>query len=108
MYRKTDGILYFAGFLIRFHVKKAIPAFVYLQTQSSKYDRWVKIMSMRSGQPGINAEEYKTFEILFPCLEEQQKIANFLSNIDTKIENVNQEIKQMQSFKKGLLQQLFV
>ena len=108
LYRKTDGILYFAGFLIRFNVKKAIPAFVYLQTQSSKYDKWVKIMSMRSGQPGINAEEYKTFEILFPCLEEQQKIANFLSNIDIKIENTNQEINKMQNFKKGLLQKMFV
>jgi type I restriction enzyme S subunit len=70
LYRISDGILYFAGFLIRFHVKDAVPAFIYLQTQTSKYDKWVKVMSMRSGQPGINAEEYKTFEISFPCLAE--------------------------------------
>ncbi len=108
LYRKSDGILYFAGFLIRFHVKNAIPAFVYLQTQSSKYDKWVRVMSMRSGQPGINAEEYKTFEIPFPCIEEQQKIANFLSGIDSKIEQVNGELVKTQEFKKGLLQQLFV
>jgi type I restriction enzyme S subunit len=108
LYRKSDGVLYFAGFLIRFHVKKAIPAFVYLQTQSSKYDKWVRVMSMRSGQPGINAEEYKTFEIPFPCIEEQQKIAHFLSGIDGKIEQVNGELVKTQEFKKGLLQQMFV
>ncbi|OBX26818.1 type I restriction enzyme S subunit [Gelidibacter algens] len=108
LYRLPDGILYFAGFLIRFHIKEALPAFVYLQTQTSKYNKWVKIMSMRSGQPGINAEEYKTFKILLPCKEEQQKIANYLSAIDSKIETITQQIDKTQAFKKGLLQGMFV
>lgn len=50
----------------------------------------------------------REIEILVPCLEEQTKIANFLSAIDQKIKKVAQQIEESKQWKKGLLQQMFV
>jgi type I restriction enzyme S subunit len=61
-----------------------------------------------SSIPQINNKHIEPFIISTPCLKEQQKIANFLSGIDGKIEQVNGELVKTQEFKKGLLQQMFV
>jgi type I restriction enzyme S subunit len=56
----------------------------------------------------INGSDLKKFKIPFPSIEEQTKIASFLSAIDEKIEKTTQQLTQTETFKKGLLQQLFV
>lgn len=110
LYSVDDGIAYFAGFLIKFSLKLDLvnPYFLFAQTLTLDFDKWVITNSMRSGQPGINAEEYSSYIFKVPCLEEQTKIANFLSAIDQKIEVVAQQIEQAKQWKKGLLQQMFV
>lgn len=47
-------------------------------------------------------------KIQLPCLEEQTKIANFLSNIDNIIEEEKNKLEDLRQWKKGLLQQMFV
>ena len=57
---------------------------------------------------GISKTNLGKVELKVPSLEEQTKIANFLSAIDQKIEVVVQQIEQAKQWKKGLLQQMFV
>ena len=106
-YNIKDGKLYFAGFLIRFHINKANSKFIYYNTLKEDYNKWVALTSMRTGQPGINAEEYKNYKIKLPCLEEQEKIADFLSSVDKKISTTEEKLGLFKDYKKGIMQKIF-
>jgi len=58
--------------------------------------------------PSYNASDLKTIKINLSSLPEQTKIANFLSSIDNKIEQVGKQLDESKQFKKALLQQMFV
>ena len=57
---------------------------------------------------GFTNSDLKSISIFLPAVEEQKKIADFLSSVDNKINLVDTQITQTESFKKGLLQQMFV
>ena len=107
IYDKNDGNLYFAGFLIKFNINKAYPKFVFYNTLKDEYKNWVSVMSVRSGQPGINSNEYKKLPLNIPSLDEQKKISDFLESIDSKIDLLKKKYGYYQEFKKYLMQQIF-
>jgi len=78
--------------------------FLYYVLNNVRFEKYI----VGSTIPHIYFKDYSNEKISIPCYEEQQKIASYLSNIDTKIESVKIQITQTQTFKKGLLQQLFV
>ena len=56
----------------------------------------------------IGQEDISSVVIVLGEREEQQKIADFLSAIDQKIKLIGKELELAQTFKKGLLQQMFI
>jgi len=65
-------------------------------------------LSESSAQPGLAVNKLERLKLMAPSLPEQTKIANFLTALDRKIESVSTQITGMQTWKKGLLQQMFV
>ena len=107
LYRKSDGKLYYAGFLIRANVTEHNPYFVFSQLHTHRYWRWVSIMSARSGQPGINSQEYSSFPIFTTSLQEENKISTLLSLLDERIATQNKIIEKLESLIKGLNDSLY-
>lgn len=107
LYKKSDGNLYFAGFLIRANVTTHDPYFVFSQLHTHRYWRWVSIMSARSGQPGINSQEYSSFPIFTTSIDEENKIAKLLSLLDERIATQNKIIDKLQSLIKGIRNDVF-
>ncbi len=108
LYERKDGLLVYAGFLIKFrpNQEKLNPYFLKYFTNTATYWRWVEVMSVRSGQPGINSVEYGKLRLKLPKVKEQQKIASALSAADKEINVLKAQLSQLQSQKRGLMQVL--
>ena len=108
-YQQSDGNLYYAGFLIRINVNSGVDCgYVFQNTLTEAYKRWVVLESARSGQPGINAEQYKQYRFLLPPIETQKKISLLASNLDDLICKGKILLSQLEQVKTSLLQQLFI
>ncbi len=108
LYNTKDGLLVFAGYLIRFrpNEEKLIPGFLKSYTETKIYRNWVSAMSMRSGQPGISGQEYSHLPIPLPPLQEQKAIAKVLSDVDELITSIERLIDKKQKIKQGTMELL--
>lgn len=71
-------------------------------------DKYILLLSTKSSQPKIALDRIRNMTINLPSLEEQTKIANFLSLIDRKIELQEKLVDSLNLYKKGLLLEKFV
>ena len=109
LFDKKDGSLYFAGFLIRANIKESFNAnFIFQNTLTKNFDNFVSITSQRSGQPGINAKEYASFEFLCPSLAEQTTIGNFFKQLDDTIALHQREVEKYKKIKQAYLEKMFI
>ena len=108
IYRNSDGLVYYAGFLIRARIKEECDAeFVFQNTLTDRYNKYIAVTSQRSGQPGVNAQEYAEFEIKVPKKEEQTKIGTYFRNLDHLITLHQRKCDETKQLKKFMLQKMF-
>ena len=108
LYNETDGVLVYAGFLIKVSPNEKVldSNFLKFLTETSYYLNWVGLMSQRSAQPGINGIEYGNLLIPKLDLEEQNLITEKLKSIQRKLQTEETYLHKMQSLKKGLMEDL--
>jgi type I restriction enzyme S subunit len=85
---------------------------VYIQIYVSYYinqqlKKKIATLAKGSSISNVYNSDLKTLKINLPTKPEQQKIANFLTTIDTKIQQLRQKQELLENYKKGVMQQIF-
>jgi len=94
--------------LIVFKNIKLNNKFFYYYLTSNLFQKDIHKIKSTTGIPTITQKELLNLNIIYPSLEEQEKIVNLLSIVDKKIFAIDKNIQDIKEFKKGLLQQMFI
>lgn len=98
-YDGSDGVLVYAGFLIKFSIddNKVNPKILKYYTHSKPYFDWVHSFDTGGTRGNINAKTYGTMPIILPPRKIQDKIVSILKSLDDKIElnrRINENLEQ--------------
>lgn len=98
-YDGSDGVLVYAGFLIKFSIddNKVNPRILKYYTHSKPYFDWVHSFDTGGTRGNINAKTYGTMPIILPSRKIQDKIVSILKSFDDKIElnrRINENLEQ--------------
>ena len=85
-----------------------LPAFVYYMLSYWENQKKIKRIQMGAVQPSVKVSQFKFIKYLVPIKDEQEKIANLLSEIDKIIDIQIEKIELLKQRKQGLLQKMFV
>lgn len=85
---------------------KSLNTFIRYFLDSYFLQKFIERINVASAQANLNLGHLDKFNIVFPPLPEQQKIADILSEADAKIEKEQEQKAQLEQLKKGLMQQL--
>ena len=109
-YDKKDGVLVYAGFLIKFSIdpKKVNPKILKYYTHSQPYYDWIQTVDNGATRGNINAQVYASMPLLLPKRKEQDKIVSILSSLDDKIDLLYRENKTLEAMAEILFRKWFI
>ena len=89
-------------------VDKLTPCFAQFLLKNKNFRRRVVRLAQGSTRYNISKIQLMKEIVNLPNIPEQTKIANFLTSVDTKIEQIGKQLENTKQYKKALLQQMFV
>lgn len=114
LYKSTDGICLYAGYLIRLKVNTRImnPIYLFYCTKTNRYKDFIRISQKAAAQPNINAEIYSNYLVSFPQDKEiQQQIVTKLDILSAKCKKLEEAerktIAECDALKQAILRQAF-
>ncbi|WP_318521974.1 restriction endonuclease subunit S [Photobacterium leiognathi] len=81
--------------------------YLYSLLFSQSLTKQIDVISFGSAQPQLTVKEIKTLKVGYGSIEEQQKIADFLTSVNTKISQQTEKHRLLKEYKKGVMQQIF-
>lgn len=105
---KYENAQTFTTLILRLKLEKCNPFYICQFINSPLGKKYIKLTQIGGGQKNSGAGILEKMSIKLPCIEEQQKIADCLSSIDSLIQNQQKVVNTWQQRKKALLQQMFI
>ena len=89
LYKNEIGPAIFAGYLIRYilNTDLVLPEYLLYYTKTGIFKNWVLKNQRIAGQPNINGQEYLSFPVVLPPIEDQKEIVDKAKEISNKIKN---------------------
>ena len=91
--------------------KEVLPEYLDYLFENNYHGKWlrkfIEVGARAHGSLSIDTKKLFELPIVFPSINEQQKIADCLSSIDALIKATENKIDELKAHKKGLMQQLF-
>lgn len=101
-----DGKICSSGFGVLRTSAEIHPNYLIQEILSHRFFRQMEAYVAGSGYPAVKIGDLEKHRISVPPLEEQRKIASVLYNVDNAIQKINEIIDQIDTVRKGLVQDL--
>jgi len=103
----ATGVLSNNAFKVGFDKKNISASYLFQRLISENIQRKIRSFFNAGGQPHLGHKNIAIVPLTFPILQEQQKIAAFLTQVDNKIEQLTKKKQLLADYKKGVMQQVF-
>lgn len=113
VYRKEFGECLFAGYLIRYRLKKdcVLPRYLHYLTHSNEYYNWVAINQEAAAQPNISAKKYNLLKVKYPKTDEQKEIVSRLDALSANVRRLEEvqrkTLAECDALKQAMLREVF-